>query len=636
MKSIVLVFNILKHLEIDDIYCCEIVCKDWRKVANQNKLWEILFLKKLFNITNFLNEEIDIYNKHGRLKELIEKFNIKYLYKQCFPNHFNRFKNLNILKNNKIINYDHANGHCSSSSSGNGGHNNIINTLSDFKINKSNIHNNTNNNNKQKENEVDNDISDIICNEYIYFYNISKSVIDSYQFNYSYEFNNNDYKNCRLFIIKKDTYQISPPGKNSINTKVDLIFLLFIPNEIKEYSKIIKVNYNYNYCIENPDQSNYQRVYPFNFNLQTIELNNYNDDDDDDDDHHQNGITIKDIEFNENSKNYQYKSMQEIGFKGLNTSEISEELMIKIESFANKFSFYSNNESEKLNTLYYYLTPILLNIETKKPFYKQQQHHQQKQQQQQQLEILKLKNQKISLLNVKWKLTFFLNILKNKPVEFLFYAINDDYPIHYHQYDNPNEEWYENDKPQLLELIKISTIKQYYHRFSFKGSGKKIIEFKFSISIPTTNNTTLTLYIEYLSDLFLFSIKYKESQNNNNDDDNNYGIDDDNDDDNDEDKGIKILYKNKFGRQEYDLNLLKENKDNFSNLSSLMKLVSFLFEGKFPNFKFKLVSLLIIINLDQFMSFDFDSSKILVKPISSNEDKESMYAFDLDFGVNYE
>ncbi|KAN0053209.1 hypothetical protein ACTA71_009658 [Dictyostelium dimigraforme] len=111
----------------------------------------------------------------------------------------------------------------------------------------------------------------------------------------------------------------------------------------------------------------------------------------------------------------------------------------------------------------------------------------------------------------------------------------------------------------------------------------------------------------------------------------NQAIDNGNDG-NDQDRGIKVLYKNKPGMQGYDLNLLKDNKDNNSNISTLMKLVSILFKFKFPNFKFRLVSLLII-NLDKFMSFDFDSSKIFVKPLTSNEDKEFMYAFDLDFGV---
>ncbi|EGC33696.1 hypothetical protein DICPUDRAFT_98489 [Dictyostelium purpureum] len=104
-KNKTLIYNIIKHLDIDDIYHCELVNKEWNNVSNSNRLWELLFLKNILNIKDFSDEEKEIYSQ-GFIKESFDPtstLKVREIYALCFPHHYKRFSNFNKLKSAGII-----------------------------------------------------------------------------------------------------------------------------------------------------------------------------------------------------------------------------------------------------------------------------------------------------------------------------------------------------------------------------------------------------------------------------------------------------------------------------------------------------------------------------------------------------
>ncbi|EGC35713.1 hypothetical protein DICPUDRAFT_78608 [Dictyostelium purpureum] len=222
----IIIYQIIKYLDVDDYHSCELVNKQWKNVSNNNKLWEILFLKNILQINDFNNEK-SIYSK-GCLKQSFNNINnnlkFKDLYKQCFPHHYNRLSNFNKLKNIGIIS-----------------NNGIYSDIDQIQSNLSNI---LEKENKNKKNKDKIDIKDLLKQISIDIFSIKSSFllekIKSDQKALTFflsEYCNTKSKNDELGFHHSRTFQI----------------LICIPNQVKsvldenqmvtEYSRFIKATF---------------------------------------------------------------------------------------------------------------------------------------------------------------------------------------------------------------------------------------------------------------------------------------------------------------------------------------------------------------------------------------------------------
>ncbi|EGC35712.1 hypothetical protein DICPUDRAFT_151905 [Dictyostelium purpureum] len=244
----IIIYQIIKYLDVDDYHSCELVNKQWKNVSNDNKLWEILFLKNILQINDFNNEK-SIYSK-GCLKQSFDNINnnlkFKDLYKQFFPHHYNRLSNFNKLKNIGIIS-----------------NNGIYSDLDQIQSNLSNI---LEKENKNKKNKDKIDIKDLLKQISIDIFSIKSSLLLNKINSDSYSKIKKAYKpmSAHTFLLSEYCNTKSKNDELACHYSRTFQILICIPNQVKsvldenqmvtEYSRFIKATFRISHlydCEEN-------------------------------------------------------------------------------------------------------------------------------------------------------------------------------------------------------------------------------------------------------------------------------------------------------------------------------------------------------------------------------------------------